>query len=102
MKENQPLMILRLAYCLLCVGSLLLAGCAADARRADHPKADVVDEYIAALNKRDLLLLTAYVTPDVEWRSVVNGEAILEVAGRDALKSMLEKFFAQHERTHWS
>jgi ketosteroid isomerase-like protein len=61
----------------------------------------VVAGYIAALNRRDLLALTAYVTPDVEWYSMVNGERLLELSGREALEKSLAQFFERYAKTRW-
>jgi ketosteroid isomerase-like protein len=61
----------------------------------------VVEKYLDALNRRDLMMLTAYVEPDIVWHSVIHGERIQEVAGREALAASLRNYFAQNERTEW-
>lgn len=61
-----------------------------------------IHRYFDALNRRDLLALTAYVTPDLEWYSVVKGQRILEVQGREALAKMLRQYFGAHQRTQWT
>jgi ketosteroid isomerase-like protein len=62
----------------------------------------VVEQYLAALNRRDLLMLTAYVTPDVEWYSLLNGQYLQEVAGREALATALKTYYAQNQQTLWT
>src|ERR1043165_611000 len=61
----------------------------------------VVERYLAALNRRDLTALSAYVTPDIEWYSAVAADRMLEVSGRDALTQALGKYFSEHDKTHW-
>ena len=56
---------------------------------------------MAALNRRDLLPLTAYVTPDFEWLSMVNGERVVEVASREALADMLRVYFERNQNPTW-
>ncbi len=88
----------------LFASALLLVGCATTGRphKNETPSSlSVVEQYLAALNRRDLLMLTAYVTPDVEWYSIVDGKRILEVAGRVELAQMLTRYFEQHQRTQW-
>ena len=88
----------------------LVSGCAthssgtSGAGSANHQTSSttVVENYLAALNRRDLLALTLYLTPDVEWYSALDGERILEVSGREELKQMLTRFFSDHERTLWT
>jgi len=80
----------------------LLTGCAASPHAANAPSSAVIENYIAALNRRDLLALTAYVTPDVEWFSSIGGERILEVSGRDALAESLRRYFANNQATRWT
>lgn len=82
----------------------------------------IVEAYYAAINRRDLLVLPAYVTADVAWYSVVDGERLLEVDSREALTEAFETYFARfastsvnvdswlsvgdkiavHEHTYWS
>ena len=81
--------------------ALLLAGCASLPGRAT-PEIEVVRNYHAALNRRDLLALTAYVAPDVQWYSQLADERVLEVSGREALTASLQAYFAQHAETYWS
>jgi ketosteroid isomerase-like protein len=78
-----------------------LVGCAT-AQRQSNSSQSVVEKYFAALNRRDLLALTLYVSPDVEWYSMVNSERIVEVSDREALTQMLKRYFSAHERAHWS
>jgi ketosteroid isomerase-like protein len=85
--------------------TLVFAGCATTTRQAKpatQSSLAIVEQYVAALNRRDLLALTAYVAPDVEWYSVVDDERILEVTGREALTQTLQRYFAQNQQTHWS
>ena len=84
-----------------CAGCASTAGLLAADVAAVDPRG-VVDGYIAAVNRRDLSALTAYVTPDVEWYSVANGERALEVAGREPLKKLLEQYFERYKRTRWT
>jgi limonene-1,2-epoxide hydrolase len=102
-------MILPLRAVFVCLLATTLVGCAglsaAPSAHSGQPPASgqiVIEKYLAALNRRDLLALTAYVTPDVEWYSMVNGERILEVSGRDALTQSLQQHFAGHANTTWS
>jgi limonene-1,2-epoxide hydrolase len=83
--------------------SLLTACATAKPSMTDTQNAQrrVVENYFAALNRRDLLALTLYVTPNIEWYSSVDGERILEVAGREPLKGMLTSYFAQNANTEW-
>ncbi|HYM35055.1 MAG TPA: nuclear transport factor 2 family protein [Steroidobacteraceae bacterium] len=81
--------------------SITFGGCATT-RPQPGLNQSIVEKYFAALNRRDLLALTLYVSPDVEWYSMVNGERIVEVSGREALTQMLRRYFSEHERTHWS
>jgi ketosteroid isomerase-like protein len=91
----------RLAFCLLLSG--VLFGCASAPRGTlDESNTAVVKNYFAALNRRDLLALTAYVTPDVEWFSMVQGERIQEVAGRAALTESLQTHFSQTALSSWT
>ena len=85
------------------VGWSVLSGCAATrSKSSESSPLVVVEQYLAALNRRDLLMLTAYVTPDVEWYSMVKGERLKELAGRDALRQALTSYFSQNEDTRWS
>jgi len=89
---------------ILLSGMVALTGCAVTggvARDAEHAPQTVVSAYLAALNRRDLPVLTAYVAPNVEWYSVVNGERVVEITNREALAQMLTRYFSQHERTQW-
>jgi ketosteroid isomerase-like protein len=85
--------------------AVLTAGCATtqapDAHGAaanDDLKA-VIEAYYDAINRRDLGVLTAYVTPDVEWYSLVGGERILEVESREGLKDAFETYFGRFTET---
>ncbi len=88
-----------LAALIVCV-----SGCATTSGHATTATSSraIVERYLAALNRRDLLALTAYVTPDVAWYSVVGGRRILELTGREALDKSLAQFFQQHSRTQWT
>lgn len=81
-----------------------LSGCVStQGVAAKHsPLTGVVAQYFDALNRRDLLALAAYVTPDVEWYSIVAGERILEVSGREPLTQALQGYFDATKRTHWA
>ncbi|MBC7983257.1 MAG: nuclear transport factor 2 family protein [Candidatus Obscuribacterales bacterium] len=57
---------------------------------------NLIENYFAATNKRDLLMLTAYVTPDFEWISMVDGERVVEVNSREALAETLRQYFTQY------
>jgi limonene-1,2-epoxide hydrolase len=83
-----------------------LAGCATTAapKPAANAEADtlaIVENYFAALNRRDTLALVAYVSPDIEWFSIVDGERIQEVAGRETLVETLRQYFERTVQTHW-
>lgn len=81
----------------------LFAGCAASPGRA-VPSQDaraVVERYLQAINRRDLVSLAAFATPDVEWISLANGERIVEVSGREALRQAYEEYFKQNMFAHW-
>jgi hypothetical protein len=82
----------------------LLSSCAATPSKnaAPHSPLPIVEQYLAALNRRDLLALTAYVTPDVAWYSVVHGERITELTGREALAKTLASYFAGTQKTQWT
>jgi hypothetical protein len=56
----------------------------------------VIESYLKATNDRDLLMLTAYVTPDFEWVSLVGGERIVEVQSREALAATLREYFVRY------
>jgi len=89
---------------ILLVGVMIVLGCASTVRQskaATQSSLSIVEQYLAALNRRDLLMLTAYVAPDVEWYSTIDGKRLQEVAGRSELAQMLTRYFAQHQRTHW-
>ncbi len=88
----------------LTLASLLMGGCATVQHRESRrsPLLAAVEGYVAALNRRDLLALTLYTTPDVEWYSVVGGELILEVSGRDALAKSLTQYFARNANARWT
>jgi SnoaL-like domain len=62
----------------------------------------VVERYLDVLSRRDLRMLTLYVTPDVEWYSVNNGERTLEVSGREQLTDLLHRYYEQYRVTRWS
>lgn len=90
---------LGLAACALAV---FLAGCASAPRSAGERGAEaVVRNYHAALNRGDLLPLTLYVTPDVEWYTVVDDQRILEVSGREALSEALRAYLARDQEASW-
>ena len=80
---------------------LLATGCSTLKVKEDSSPVTVVENYLSALNRRDLMVLTAYVEPNVTWYSVVKGERIQEVVGREALKETLRSYFAQNEKTEW-
>jgi limonene-1,2-epoxide hydrolase len=82
-----------------------LSACAATPVHTNHAtqvQLEVVENYLAALNRRDLLVLTAYVAPDFEWLSMVNGERMMEVSGREELATALSQYFADNRDTRWS
>jgi limonene-1,2-epoxide hydrolase len=86
---------------LLCAA---LSGCAASPVKHignDVSQLAVIENYMAALNRRDLLPLTAYVTPDFEWLSMVNGERVVEVTSREALAAMLRAYFERNQNPKW-
>jgi limonene-1,2-epoxide hydrolase len=88
---------------ILLIGTAL-AGCAtAPAKQsgAELSQRAVIENYMAALNRRDLLPLTAYVTPDFEWLSMVNGERVVEVTSREALADMLRVYFERNQNPKW-
>ena len=94
----------RVAFVLACF-SAALTGCVTIASRDRIPAASpqsVVSAYLDTLNRRDLLAMTAYVTPNVEWYSVVNGERVLEIADRESLSQMLSRYYAQYDRAQWT
>ncbi len=80
----------------------LSAGCATTATGSRHANAPaaVVRGYFAAMNRRDLAVLPAWVAPDVEWFSMAAGERILEVAGREELAQAWRSYFARFATTH--
>jgi len=89
---------------LLLAAALIVLGCASIVRpskAATQSSLSIVEQYLAALNRRDLLMLTAYVTPDVEWYSTIDGKRLQEVASRAELAQMLTRYFAEHQRTKW-
>lgn len=98
MKRQQALRLL-----LLFSAALIVLGCASvrQSEAAAQSSLSIVEQYLAALNRRDLLMLTAYVAPDVEWYSIIDGKRLQEVAGRVELAQMLTRYFEQHQRTHW-
>ena len=84
---------------------LLLSSCAVTARTSRAPELSslaVVQDYLAALNRRDLLALTAYVAPDVEWYTTIHGERTTEVSSREALAGLLKRYFSEHSYTQWT
>jgi len=87
----------------LLIGAMA-SGCVALHSRSDatSPPQTVVANYLGALNRRDLLTLTAYVTPDFQWLSMVNGERIVEVDSREALVQMLRLYFERYRDTQWT
>lgn len=89
-----------LSMALLLIASLS-AGCATTATESRHTPtpATVVKSYFAAMNRRDLGVLAAWVSPDVEWFSVAAGERILEVADRDELAQAWRSYFARFATT---
>jgi ketosteroid isomerase-like protein len=81
----------------------LLSACSSQRIKPDGASSRaVIESYFAALNRRDLLALTAYVTPDFEWVSMVDGERIVEVESREALTENLRRHFERHEFFRWS
>lgn len=92
---------LGLAACALIV---FLTGCASTQRSSDGDSSNeaVVRNYHAALNRGDLLPLTLYVAPDVEWYTAVDDERILEVSGREALTEALRAYLARGQAASWS
>jgi ketosteroid isomerase-like protein len=84
--------------------ALLLGGCATQPVKQstlDSAQYSVIENYFAALNRRDLLPLTAYVTPDFEWVSMVDGERVVEVSSREALSEMLRAYFERNQSPSW-
>jgi ketosteroid isomerase-like protein len=81
--------------------SVTIASCATTRSKKEATPLAVVENYLAALNRRDLLALTAYVEPNVVWYSSVKDERIQEVAGREVLVEQLRRYFAQHDETKW-
>jgi ketosteroid isomerase-like protein len=84
--------------------AMALTGCAAAPAKQSGTELSqraVIDNYMAALNRRDLLPLTAYVTPDFEWLSMVNGERVVEVTSREALADMLRAYFERNQNPSW-
>ena len=93
----------RLVLCLAL--AMLCAACATSPHKsasADASTRAVIGGYFDALNRRDLLVLTAYVTPDFQWLSIVDGERIVEVESREALVETLRKHFEQYEIFRWN
>jgi ketosteroid isomerase-like protein len=88
---------------LACIAlAALLSACASPRTKPEGAASRaVIENYLAALNRRDLLALTAYVTPDFEWVSMVDGERIVEVESREALAQTLRQHFARHEFYRW-
>jgi limonene-1,2-epoxide hydrolase len=82
----------------------LLSSCASTPSKQAAPTSPltIVEHYLSALTRRDLLMLTAYVVPDVTWYSVVKGERITEVTGRAALTTSLTNYFASTQQTEWA
>lgn len=81
--------------------AILLLGCATPPHPTRSPTSTtaaqrLIENYLKATNERDLLVLTAYVTPDFEWISMVGGERILEVQSRESLAATLREYFAQY------
>jgi ketosteroid isomerase-like protein len=62
----------------------------------------IVASYLDAISRRDLLTLTLYVTPDVEWYSVSKGERTLESAGREQLTALFKLHYGRYRITRWS
>jgi len=84
------------------VALLALVGCATPgAPKSQSDSMFVVENYFAALNRRDALALIAYVSPDVEWFSMVGGERVQEVSGREALVATLKQYFERTAETKW-
>jgi len=82
-----------------------LSGCAVQPGKHSAVQASqraVVESYLAALNRRDVLALTAYVEPAFEWYSIVNGERVAEVASREELAAMLTRYFEANKTTRWN
>src|SRR5689334_8798739 len=86
---------------LIAVLVVFAGGCANTRTLGPSTPLKVIEDYLASLNRRDLLALTAYTTVDVEWYSIVDGERIQEVAGRDALANSLKQFFERYAATSW-
>jgi len=87
---------------LLCI--VLLSACAAHPVKysaSDRSQLAVVENYLAALNRRDVLALTAHVDPAFQWFSAVDGERIEEVASREGLASMLTSYFRSNTSMQW-
>jgi ketosteroid isomerase-like protein len=83
---------------------MLLTGCVLQPvkpSKATAAQFAVIQNYIAALNRRDVLPLTAYVTPDFEWVSMVDGERVVEVSSREALTEMLRVYFERNQSPSW-
>jgi ketosteroid isomerase-like protein len=81
--------------------SFVLQGCAVNPVSAVDAEKKVVESYLSALSQRDMRLLTLYVTPDVEWYSVSDGERTLESSGREQLIELLNTYFSRYPVTRW-
>jgi ketosteroid isomerase-like protein len=85
----------------------LLAACATatyDRSVAGHGSSAsiaVLENYLAALNRRDLLVLAAHVAPDVKWHSIADGEVIVDARNRQELAALLEQYFKLYPHTRW-
>jgi limonene-1,2-epoxide hydrolase len=96
---KKPIALGLVSVLLLCFAS----GCATtQSKAASNSPLAIVEQYLAALNRRDLLVLTAYVAPNVTWYSLVNDERITEVSGRETLAKTLTSYFAHNSQTHWA
>ena len=80
---------------------VFISGCATTLI-VDSTHRKVVEGYLASLTRRDLLALTAYTTVDVEWYTLVEGERIQEVSGRDGLAKSLQQIFDKYAAARWT
>jgi hypothetical protein len=100
-RRNAPLRCAPLYVC-VALGALWASGCATVSPRSGAVSGEphaVVEAYYDAVNRRDLLVLPAYVAPDVTWYSVIDGEWLLEVDSREALVEAFETYFARFPQT---
>jgi ketosteroid isomerase-like protein len=84
---------------------LIAQGCAVAPQKtssaAPAHQHTLVERYLDAISQRDLLALTLYVTPDVEWYTVNQGERSLESSGREQLTVLLKQYFERYRVTRW-